>query len=64
MSKAAPFLSLDADPYPVLVDGQIEWIQDAYTTTDNYPYAQDADTSAVAAGSGLPTATSTTSATR
>jgi len=53
VTKAAPFLSLDADPYAVLVDGQIEWVQDAYTTTDDYPYAQDADTSAVSAGSGL-----------
>ena len=53
VSKAAPFLSLDADPYSVLINGQIEWIQDAYTTTDNYPYGQDADTSSVAPGSGL-----------
>ena len=53
VSKAAPFLSLDADPYPVLVNGHIEWIQDAYTTTANYPYAQNADTGAVASGSGL-----------
>ena len=42
VNKAAPFLSLDADPYPVLLHGQIYWIQDAYTTTDNYPYAQNA----------------------
>ena len=53
VSKAAPFLSLDADPYPVLLDGQIDWVQDAYTTTDNYPYAQNADTSALPSGSGL-----------
>jgi hypothetical protein len=53
VSKAAPFLSLDADPYPVLLDGQIDWVQDAYTTTDNYPYAENADTSALPAGSGL-----------
>jgi uncharacterized membrane protein (UPF0182 family) len=53
VSKAAPFLNLDADPYPVLLNGHIDWIQDAYTTTANYPYAQDADTSAVAAGSRL-----------
>ena len=53
VSKAAPFLNLDADPYPVLVGGHIEWVQDAYTTTDNYPYAQNADTGAVAQGSGL-----------
>ena len=49
VSKAAPFLSLDADPYPVLLNGQIDWVQDAYTTTDNYPYAQNADTSALPA---------------
>jgi len=53
VSKAAPFLNLDADPYPAIVDGHIDWIQDAYTTTANYPYSQDADTSAVASGSGL-----------
>jgi uncharacterized membrane protein (UPF0182 family) len=53
VSKAAPFLSLDADPYPVLLNGQIDWIQDAYTTTDNYPYSQNANTSALPAASGL-----------
>jgi uncharacterized membrane protein (UPF0182 family) len=53
VNKAAPFLSLDADPYPVLLNGQIDWVQDAYTTTDNYPYAQNADASALPAGSGL-----------
>jgi hypothetical protein len=53
VSKAAPFLSLDADPYPALINGHIDWIQDAYTTTDNYPYSQDADTSALSPGSGL-----------
>jgi uncharacterized membrane protein (UPF0182 family) len=53
VAKAAPFLSLDADPYPVLLNGRIDWVQDAYTTTDNYPYAQNADTSALPDGSGL-----------
>ena len=53
VAKAAPFLNLDADPYPVLVGGHIDWVQDAYTTTDNYPYSQNADTGAVAQGSGL-----------
>ena len=36
----APFLTLDADPYLVLADGRLFWIQDAYTTTDRYPYSQ------------------------
>jgi len=53
VSKAAPFLSLDADPYPVLLNGQIDWVLYAYTTTDNYPYAQNADTSALPSSSGL-----------
>ncbi|HEY2427284.1 MAG TPA: UPF0182 family protein [Acidimicrobiales bacterium] len=40
--KAAPFLKLDADPYAtILPDGRIVWVQDAYTTTDKYPYSQD-----------------------
>ena len=53
VSKAAPFLSLDADPYPILLNGQIDWVQDAYTTTDNYPYSQNAGTTALPQGSGL-----------
>ncbi|HUY64280.1 MAG TPA: UPF0182 family protein [Acidimicrobiales bacterium] len=51
--KAAPFLSLDSDPYPVLVAGQIYWVQDAYTTTDHYPYAQIEDTTPLSQASGL-----------
>lgn len=39
VSKIAPFLLLDDDPYPVVSDGRIFWIQDAYTATDRYPYA-------------------------
>jgi uncharacterized protein len=53
VSKAAPFLSLDADPYPVLLNGHIDWVQDAYTTTDSYPYAQNANTGALPQSSGL-----------
>ena len=37
-ARAVP-RSFDADPYPVVVDGRIEWVIDAYTTTDRYPYA-------------------------
>ena len=49
----APFLDFDADPYPVLHDGRVKWIIDAYTTTDRYPYAQRADTGQLADTSGL-----------
>jgi uncharacterized membrane protein (UPF0182 family) len=38
--RAAPFLSLDHDPYPAVVDGRVVWILDAYTSTSNYPYGQ------------------------
>lgn len=38
--RAAPFLSLDHDPYPAVVDGRVVWILDAYTSTAMYPYAQ------------------------
>ena len=51
--KAAPFLSYDSDPYPVLSGGQISWVLDAYTTSDNYPYSQNVDTSSLPANSGL-----------
>jgi len=40
VSLLAPFVQLDLDPYPVVSDGRLYWIQDAYTTTANYPYSQ------------------------
>jgi uncharacterized membrane protein (UPF0182 family) len=54
IKTAAPFLSLDSSPYPVIVNGQIDWVEDAYTTTDQYPYSQDADTAILPPSSGLP----------
>ncbi|MEA2828724.1 MAG: uncharacterized protein QOG43_3163 [Actinomycetota bacterium] len=51
--KAAPFLKFDSDPYPVIIEGQIKWIYDAYTTTSRYPYSQRADTSRLPARSDL-----------
>jgi uncharacterized protein len=39
VSKIAPFLTLDRDPYAVLSDGKLYWIQDAYTTSDRFPYS-------------------------
>src|SRR2546423_6170720 len=36
-----PFLEFDEDPYPVINDaGQLQWILDAYTSSDGYPYSQ------------------------
>jgi uncharacterized membrane protein (UPF0182 family) len=39
VAHVAPFLRLDNDPYPVLSEGNLYWIQDAYTTSDQFPYA-------------------------
>ncbi len=39
ISTVAPFLRLDGDPYIVAVDDKLQWIQDAYTHTDRYPYS-------------------------
>jgi uncharacterized membrane protein (UPF0182 family) len=40
VQKLAPFLTLDSDPYPAVVDHQLVWIVDGYTTSAGYPYAQ------------------------
>jgi len=40
VQKVAPFLQLDGDPYPAVVDGRILWIIDGYTTSANYPYSE------------------------
>jgi len=40
VSKVAPWLTLDGDPYPALVDGKILWIVDGYTTSAGYPYSR------------------------
>jgi hypothetical protein len=53
VAKAAPFLTVDNSPYPVIDQGHIYWIVDAYTTTSYYPYAQQANTTELPVGSGL-----------
>ncbi|WP_239115025.1 UPF0182 family membrane protein [Planotetraspora kaengkrachanensis] len=40
VAKVAPFLNLDSDPYPAVVDGRIVWIIDAYTTANEFPYSE------------------------
>ena len=51
--KLAPFLYFDRDPYPVVLNGKVLWVVDAFTTTDQYPYAQDGDRSQLESNSGL-----------
>jgi uncharacterized membrane protein (UPF0182 family) len=43
VEKAAPFLTLDGDPYPAVVNGRVTWILDGYTTSSTYPYSEQVD---------------------
>ena len=63
VAKVAPWLTLDGDPYPAIVDGRIQWIIDGYTTSASYPYSQTttlstATTDALTANSAAVTAQS------
>ncbi len=40
VKKVAPYLTVDGNPYPAIVNDQVVWIVDAYTTTNAYPYSQ------------------------
>ena len=53
VERLAPFLRFDADPYPVVVDGRVQWVLDAYTISDRYPYAQQANIDQLTPGGGL-----------
>ncbi|NAZ85018.1 UPF0182 family membrane protein [Kineococcus indalonis] len=39
VEKVAPWLTLDGDAYPAVVDGKVLWILDGYTTSASYPYS-------------------------
>ncbi|MGH3347677.1 MAG: UPF0182 family protein [Nocardioides sp.] len=40
VERVAPWLTVDKDPYPAVIDGKIQWILDGYTTTDRYPQSE------------------------
>ena len=40
ITTLAPFLAVDSDPYLVLSEGKLFWIQDAYTASDRFPYSE------------------------
>ncbi|WP_425465364.1 UPF0182 family protein [Nonomuraea mesophila] len=40
VEQVAPFLTLDGNPYPAIIDGRVTWVLDGYTTSNDYPYAQ------------------------
>ena len=49
VASVAPFLQLDRDPYIVAANGRLLWVQDAYTTTDHFPYSEPTE---IAGGEG------------
>ncbi len=40
VAKVAPWLTLDGDVYPAVVDGKVQWVVDGYTSSSNYPNSQ------------------------
>jgi len=40
INELAPWLLVEDDPYPVLVDGRVIWVIDAYTSSDMFPYSE------------------------
>ena len=40
VAAVAPYLTLDSDSYPSIVDGRVVWIVDGYTTSSSYPYSR------------------------
>ena len=42
ITRIAPFLRYDPQPYLLISNGRLAWLQDAYTTTDRYPYSTPA----------------------
>nr|WP_235498712.1 UPF0182 family protein [Arthrobacter sp. Leaf234] len=39
--KVAPYLTLDGNSYPAIVDGRVKWIIDGYTTSASFPYSTE-----------------------
>ncbi len=51
VEKVAPWLTVDGDPYPAVVDGRVLWIMDGYTSTASYPMSDLVDLSEVTSDS-------------
>lgn len=39
IAEVAPYLTVDSEIYPAVIDGRIKWVVDGYTTTANFPYS-------------------------
>ncbi len=53
LGMVAPFLRFDKDPYLVVDDGRLVYVQDAYTVSDRFPNASAFDTGELGSTSGL-----------
>ena len=40
VEEVAPWLTVDSDPFPAVVDGRVMWLLDGYTLTDKYPMSE------------------------
>jgi uncharacterized membrane protein (UPF0182 family) len=54
VAAVAPFLELDSDVYPAIVDGKLLWIVDGYTTSNNYPYSRSEELAQMVSDSNSP----------
>jgi uncharacterized membrane protein (UPF0182 family) len=61
VQSVAPYLTIDGDPYASVVDGELVWIVDAYTTSDAYPYSTQTSIEQAATDSNTPGPTGTVS---
>lgn len=50
VKRVAPWLTLDDDVYPTIVDGRVQWVVDGYTTSQDYPYSTAFSISGVQSG--------------
>ena len=50
VERVAPWLTVDDDVYPTIVDGRVKWVVDGYTTSQNYPYSTAFSVSGVQSG--------------
>ncbi len=55
VQKVAPYLTLDSQAYPAVIDGRVKWIIDGYTTSDQYPYSHVGSLSDAIADTETPT---------
>ncbi|MER3418810.1 MAG: UPF0182 family protein, partial [Chloroflexota bacterium] len=53
LTRIAPFLRYDKDPYVVVHEGRLVWIQDAFTISDRFPHAEPFDPGTLGKGTGL-----------